>query len=67
MLIVTVVISVVVTGYVSIRSYRTNRILKMYSDKEITKVVKNTYPDFEFNKSDNWDIDTQLAEDKRSF
>ena len=67
MLIVIVVISVVATGFVSIKGYRTNRIPEIYSDKEITKVVKDAYPDFEFNKSDNWDINTQLAEDNKSF
>lgn len=67
MLIVIVVISVVATGFVSIKGYRTNRIPEIYSDKEITKVLKDAYPDFEFNKSDNWDINTQLAEDNKSF
>lgn len=67
MLIVIVVISVVATGFVSIKGYRTNRIPEIYSDKEITKVVKDAYPDFEFSKSDNWDINTQLAEDNKSF
>ena len=67
MLFVIVVISVVATGFVSIKSYRANRIPEIYSDKEITEVVKDAYLDFEFNKSDNWDINTQLAEDNKSF
>lgn len=67
MLIVIVVISVVATGFVSIKGYRANRIPEIYSDKEITKAVKDAYPDFEFNKSDKWDINTQLAEDNKSF
>ncbi len=67
MLIVIAVISVVATGFVSIKSYRANRIPEIYSDKEINKVVIDAYPDFEFNKSDNWDINTQLAEDNKSF
>ncbi len=67
MLIVIVVISVVATGFVSIKGYRTNRIPEIYSDKEITKVVKDAYPDLEFSKSDNWVINTQLAEDSKSF
>lgn len=67
MLIVIVVISVVATGFVSIKGYRANRIPEIYSDKEITKAVKDAYPDFESNKSDKWDINTQLAEDNKSF
>ena len=66
-LIVIVVISVVATGFVSIKEYRSNRIPEMYSDKQITKVVKEEYSDFEFNKDDNWNIETYFGEDNKSF
>lgn len=66
-LIVIVVISVVATGFVSIKGYRSNRIPEIHSDKQITKVVKEEYPDFEFSKEDEWNIETQLADDSKSF
>lgn len=66
-LIVIVVISVVATGFVSIKEYRSNRIPEIYSDEQIAKVVKEEYFDFEFNKDDNWDVETRLADDNNSF
>lgn len=62
-----VIISVVATGLISIKGYRSNRIPEIYSDKQITKVVKEEYSDFEFSKSDEWNIETQLANDNKSF
>ncbi|OUO76742.1 hypothetical protein B5F53_15950 [Blautia sp. An249] len=66
-LIVIVVISVVATGFVSIRGYCSNRIPEVYSDEQIAKVVKEEYSDFEFEMDDNWDVETLLADDKKSF
>ena len=40
-LIVIVVISVVATGFVSIRGYCSNRIPEVYSDEQIAKILEN--------------------------
>lgn len=66
-LIAIVLISVVATGFVSVKEYRFNRIPEIYSDKQIIKLVKEKYPDFGFDKNDNWTIETNLAEDRKSF
>lgn len=67
LLIAIVVISVLGVGFVSIKEYRSNRIPEMYSDKQITKIVKDKYSGFEFSKDDIWDIKSHLSEDKESY
>lgn len=67
MLIVIAVISVVATGFVSIKGYLSNKIPEICSDKQIIEVVKETYSDFEFDMDDDWKIKTHLLDDNRSF
>ena len=66
-LIAIAVLSVGMTGFVSIKGYRSNRIPEIYSDTQITEVLKEEYSEFEFNKDDNWGIKTNLANDNKSF
>lgn len=66
-LIAIIAISVVATGFVSIKEFRSNRIPEIYSDKQITKIIKDKYSDFEFNEDDNWNVKTNLADDNKSF
>lgn len=66
-LIVLVVISVVATGFLSIKGYQSNRMPEMCSNKQIIKTVKEENPNFKFSKDDKWKISKKLSDDQESF
>ena len=66
-LIVLVVISVVATGFLSIKGYQSNRMPEMCSNKQIIKTVKEENPNFKFSKDDKWKISKKLSDDHESF
>lgn len=76
-LIVIAAISVVSTGFISIKEYHFNKIPEMYSKKQIVKFVqekysaykfdKDKYPAYKFDKNDNWNVETHLADDNKTF
>ena len=66
-LIVLVIISVVATGFLSIKGYQSNRMPEMCSNKQIIKTVKEENPNFKFSKDDKWKISKKLSDDHESF
>lgn len=66
-LIILAVISVVTTGFVSIRGYRSYKAPEIYTDEQIAEAVKEAYPEFVFSADDIWNIETHLSDDSKSF
>ena len=66
-LIILVFISVIATGFLSIKGYQSNRMPEMCSNKQIIKTVKEENPNFKFSKDDKWKISKKLSDDHESF
>lgn len=66
-LIILVFISVIATGFLSIKGYQSNRMPEMCSNKQIIKTVKEENPNFKFSKDDKWKISKTLSDDHESF
>ena len=66
-LIILVFISVIATGFLSIKGYQSNRMPEMCSNKQIIKTVKEGNPNFKFSKADKWMISKKLSDDHESF
>ena len=63
-LIILVFISVIATGFLSIKTYQSN---SMCSNNQIIKTIKEGNPNFKFSKADKWKISKTLSDDHESF
>lgn len=66
-LIILVFISVIATGFLSIKTYQSNRMPEMCSNNQIIKTIKEGNPNFKFSKADKWMISKKLSDDHESF
>lgn len=66
-LIILVFISVIATGFLSIKTYQSNRMPEMCSNNQIIKTIKEGNPNFKFSKADKWMISKKLSDNHESF
>lgn len=66
-LIALVFISVIATGFLSIKTYQSNSMPEMCSNNQIIKTIKEGNPNFKFSKADKWKISKTLSDDHESF